>query len=243
MNTGMQDAFNLGWKLAAVVSGAAEPVLLDSYQAERHPVAARVIQQTTRITDLGTMDRRIQRVLRNAALHLAGRLAPVRHLLAEQLEETDLAYRRSPIVAGNGRRSGVRPGDSAPDVPGSGLREMLTANGVGTSAVVFGAVRPDQAAALDGLPQIWVGGERSEGQGHDMLVDPHGRIAERYGARPGDVVLVRPDGYVGFVGSLADPDAIDSYRSAAGCAVTGGRSSNVSDAPPLVAASASAGAS
>ena len=65
----------------------------------------------------------------------------------------------------------------------------------------------------------------------------------------GDVILVRPDGYVGFVGSLADADAIARYRSAAGCAVTagsavtGGRSSNVSDAPSLVAASASAGVS
>ena len=96
MNTGMQDAFNLGWKLAAVVSGEADPALLDSYQAERHPVAARVIEQTTRITDMGTVDRRMQQVLRNTVMHLAGRIAPVRHLLAEQMEETDLGVPAQP---------------------------------------------------------------------------------------------------------------------------------------------------
>ena len=134
MNTGMQDAFNLGWKLAAVVTDGADATLLDSYQDERHPVAARVIKQTTRITDMGTLDHRIQQVLRNTVMHVAGRFGPVRELLAEQMEETDLAYRRSPIVAGQARRSGVRPGDSAPDVLRTGLRERLVARGAGTTA-------------------------------------------------------------------------------------------------------------
>src|SRR5919107_4964937 len=55
MHTGMQDAFNLGWKLAIAVHGEAAPGLLDSYHAERHPVAAGVIKQTTRLTALGTV--------------------------------------------------------------------------------------------------------------------------------------------------------------------------------------------
>jgi 2-polyprenyl-6-methoxyphenol hydroxylase-like FAD-dependent oxidoreductase len=55
MNTGMQDAFNLGWKLAIAVHGEAASGLLDSYHAERHPVAAGVIKQTTRLTALGTV--------------------------------------------------------------------------------------------------------------------------------------------------------------------------------------------
>jgi len=243
MNTGMQDAFNLGWKLAAVVAGAADPALLDSYQAERHPVAARVIAQTTRITDLGTLDHRMQQVLRNTALHLATRLAPVRNVLAAQLEETDLAYRRSPIVAGHNRRSGVRPGDAAPAVPGTELREMLIANGAHTTAVIFGSELAEQAIAVAGLPQIRIVDDPAlvqTGSGQDVLADPDGRIARRYRVGHGDVVLVRPDGYVGFVGSLTDSVAIGSYRLAAGCAVTGERSSSVSEAPSMVAASTSA---
>jgi hypothetical protein len=252
MNTGMQDAFNLGWKLAAVVNGSADStadstadsVLLDSYQAERHPVAATVIEQTTRMTNLGTLDHEVQQVLRNTAIHLAGRLTPVRHMLAAQMEETTLTYRDSPIVGGRRRHSGVRPGDSAPDVAGTDLRERLVAGGIGTTALIFGTGSADGAPALSGLRQIRIGGDpASAEQGPDRVQDPDGRIARRYGAHGGDVVLVRPDGYVGFVGSLSDTDAIAAYRSVAGCAGTGRRSSNVSDAPSMVAASASAAVS
>jgi hypothetical protein len=107
--------------------------------------------------------------------------------------------------------------------------------------MIFGDVPAAQAAALAGLPQLRIGGDPAGAP--DVLADLDGRIARRYGARRGDVILVRPDGYVGFVGSLAEADAIARYRSTAGCAVTGGRSSSVSDAPSLVAAAASAGAS
>ncbi len=244
MNTGMQDAFNLGWKLAAVVTGAADASLLDSYQAERHPVAEKVIAQTTRTTAMGTLDHRVQQVLRNAAIRAAGRLAPVRHLLAAQLEETDIGYRRSPIIAGRPGRHGVRPGDHAPDLTGTGLREMLIGRGLATTALVFGNVPFETALPLAGLPLIRIGGDAAlAGPGSDLLADPDGRIARRYGARRGDVVLVRPDGYVGFVGSLVDGDAVLAYRAAAGCAATGGTSSNVSETPSRMAASASAGVS
>ena len=243
MNTGMQDAFNLGWKLAAVVTGAADSALLDSYQAERHPVAAKVLEQTTRTTNMGTLDHRVQQVLRNAAIHVAGRLAPVRHLLAAQLEETDIGYRRSPIIAGRPEHRGVRPGDHAPDVAGTGLRAKLVGRGLTTTALVFGNAALNEAAQLAGLPQIRIGGDTAAEPGHDLLADPDGRIARRYGVRSGDVVLVRPDGYVGFVGSLADGDAVVAYRAAAGCGATAGTSSNVSEAPSRIAVSASAGVS
>ena len=243
MNTGMQDAFNLGWKLAAVVTGAADSVVLDSYQAERHPVAARVIEQTTRTTNLGTLDHRVQQVLRNTAIHAAGRLAPVRHLLAAQLEETAISYRRSPIITGQKGRHGVRPGDHAPDVAGTGLRAQLVGAGSATTALVFGNVPSETALPLSGLPQIRIGSTAAAEPGHDLLADPDGRIARRYGVRNGDVVLVRPDGYVGFIGSLADADAVVAYRAAAGCGATAGTSSNVSEAPSRMAISASAGVS
>ena len=193
---------------------------------------------------MGTLDHRMQQVLRTTALHVAGGLPPVRRLVAAQLEETDLNYRRSPIVSGQNGRSGVRPGDSAPDVADSGLRERLVALGGGTTALVFGNDNADQGTALAGVTQIRVVSDQAAaGTERDVLVDPDGRISRRYGVRRGDVVLIRPDGYVGFVGSLTDTDAITRYRSAAGCAATGGMSSNVNDAPSLVAASASVGVS
>ena len=67
MNTGMQDAFNLGWKLALAASGRASPALLDSYHAERHPVAARVIKQSTALTKIATVRHEFARKLRDGA--------------------------------------------------------------------------------------------------------------------------------------------------------------------------------
>ena len=227
MNTGMQDAFNLGWKLAAVIDSSGDPVLLDSYEAERHPVAARVIEQTTKLTDMGTIDSQIARTVRNTALRLVSRIAPVRQRVVEQLEETDIAYRTSPIVAGADRHRGLRLGDAAPDVPGSRLRELLVA-AEGTVAVLFGSPGEQVVDALAGLSQIRVvdgapdGVSGSVATDSVVLDDPDGRTARRYGAHAGDLFLVRPDGYVGFVGSLLDGEvgsAIGRYRSSAGCAV------------------------
>lgn len=230
MNTGMQDAFNLGWKLAAVVRDDADPVLLDSYHAERHPVAARVIEQTTKMTTMGTLDHRVARTVRNTALHLAGRISHVRRVVAEQLEETGLAYPDSPIVSGNRRGRGIRAGDNAPGVAGTILHEQLTAT-TGTVALLFGLTFDGALGAVNGLRQLRIVTGRPAGEPRErvgdhradvtILDDPDGRIARRYRAQSGDVVLVRPDGYAGFVGRSGDPDfgpAVALYRSAAGCA-------------------------
>jgi len=239
MNTGMQDAFNLGWKLAAVVNDAADPALLDSYQAERHPVAARVIEQTTRLTRMGTLDTAVERKLRNTAVHLLTQLPAVRHMVAEQMEETDLDYRSSPIVAGSHRRGSVRPGDAAPEVPGSGLRELLTADD-GTVALTFEPEVDSAAASLGGLRRIRIDSQASTFADGTVLGDPDGHIASRYGARAGDVVIVRPDGYIGFIGALTDTDdqadartAIARYRSITGCPMPGSQGSTY-HAPELV---------
>jgi hypothetical protein len=111
MNTGIQDAFNLAWKLAAENPSEA---LLDSYHAERYPVAEHVIRFTTATTRAGTIEHPLARRLRNEAMGVAMGLAPIAHKIADETEETGIGYRRSPIV--NGRRfgRGPRPGDVAP---------------------------------------------------------------------------------------------------------------------------------
>jgi 2-polyprenyl-6-methoxyphenol hydroxylase-like FAD-dependent oxidoreductase len=157
MNTGMQDAFNLGWKLADTVHGRGGDRLLDSYQDERHPIAAKVIDFTTRLTTLATVHGEIAIKLRNLALHLATGLAPVRRALSEQAEETGIAYRHSPIVGPRHWRSGVAPGDHAPLLPDGAAGDLTTdasghivlsldadaAAAYGITAPAHVAIRPD----------------------------------------------------------------------------------------------------
>ncbi|MFF4773432.1 FAD-dependent monooxygenase [Microtetraspora fusca] len=90
LNTGMQDAANLGWKLAAVVRGEASPSLLDTYESERHPVAARVLQNTRAQTALAAPGPRTEalREIFGALVHLE----PVTHTLAAMITALDVRY-------------------------------------------------------------------------------------------------------------------------------------------------------
>ena len=214
MNTGMQDAFNLGWKLALASAGQAGPGLLDSYHDERHPVAARVIKQTTRLTTAGTLRHPLARELRNHALGLATALAPVQHVIADQMEETDIAYRDSPIVGPSDRRKGPQPGHAAPDVPGiaPALHTALAEATGHTALYVAGANEmPTAPAAGGGLRRLLVAAS-DPGTFDGVLIDPERRVAARYGiGKEGGLVLVRPDGYIGLRASLDDEAAVASY--------------------------------
>jgi len=92
MNTGIQDAANLAWKLALAVGGLAPGSLLDSYERERRPVAKGVVSTTDRLTRLATVRSPLLRRLRNALLPLAGRAGRLPRRLAKNLSELDVAY-------------------------------------------------------------------------------------------------------------------------------------------------------
>ncbi|MGH8299954.1 MAG: FAD-dependent oxidoreductase, partial [Steroidobacteraceae bacterium] len=104
MNTGLQDAWNLVWKLDLTVRGLGNERLLDSYSLERRPVIKGVIATTDFLTRaLGTASRPAQ-VVRNLVLPVISRLPAFRRRFVGRLSELDIAYAGSPIVEGRGRR-------------------------------------------------------------------------------------------------------------------------------------------
>ncbi len=117
MNTGMQDAINLGWKLAQALRGVD---LLDSYHAERHPIGQRLLERTDRLFTLAASQRFWPRFFRTRIFPL---LAPL--LLRSQgmrqrafrfISQLGIRYRRSPIVRDTIGSGPIRAGDRAPDV-------------------------------------------------------------------------------------------------------------------------------
>jgi hypothetical protein len=92
MNTGIQDAGNLAWKLHAVLSGRATPSLLDTYTAERRPVAERVIAFTSQLTNLATLSDPHQVTLRNDAIAAVAAVPNAQDWLAHHLSQLDIAY-------------------------------------------------------------------------------------------------------------------------------------------------------
>jgi 2-polyprenyl-6-methoxyphenol hydroxylase-like FAD-dependent oxidoreductase len=92
MNTGIGDAMNLGWKIGAAVRGSAPPWLLDSYEAERHPVGADVLKLTDAFNQVVLSDSKLGRVLRNVVIGTVTRIPRTRRELAERLSGIGIAY-------------------------------------------------------------------------------------------------------------------------------------------------------
>jgi 3-(3-hydroxy-phenyl)propionate hydroxylase len=115
MNTGIQEAFNLGWKLARVLNGAAPDRLLDTYQHERHPIERDVLRQTGFITQMAEADRGPLKLLRERVMPVLAALGPLRDAARMTISELSVQYRRSPLTFERLLDGGPRAGERAPD--------------------------------------------------------------------------------------------------------------------------------
>lgn len=122
MNTGIGDAMNLGWKLAAEVSGSAPTWLLDTYEAERHPVGAAVLRTTDAFNQVVLGRSKVQRIARTIAIGTLTRVPKTRRLMREFLSGIGIAYPRK-------RGDHALVGRRMPDVDCGGERvyELLRA--------------------------------------------------------------------------------------------------------------------
>jgi len=185
MNTGMQDAFNLAWKLALVIEGAAKPSLLDSYSPERTAVGDRVLKNAGRLTEAATLSNPLLQDVRNAIVRFAATFPHFRHKVADQLAEMDIGYPDSPLTAGNGHAAtGPRAGERWPHrLPEGAGGRKFTALGPADMVAGLAAKFPKLVAAA-----------------------PAGDPAQATALR-----LIRPDGYVGFAGSPKDALRAEAY--------------------------------
>ncbi|MEU9453864.1 FAD-dependent monooxygenase [Streptomyces sp. NPDC048277] len=165
MNTGLQDAANLGWKLAAVLHGHASPDLLDTYQSERHPVGRSVVRSSGAIVRLA-MAKGPMLAVRAGITRVLGRLAPARRRILGQV--TGIGY-RYPAPRGAHRLTGARVPDLALAGGGRlyealrGGRFVLVTPGAGET----GEGRADRLAVAH-----WAGDRRTT-----LLVRPDGYVA------------------------------------------------------------------
>src|SRR5262249_44448075 len=104
MNTGLQDVWNLVWKLDLVLRGHGNEQLLESYSAERRPVIKQVVETTDLMTRVMGAPSKLAQALRDAVIPMVSRLAPFQHAFVQRLSELGIAYRGSPIVEGPGAR-------------------------------------------------------------------------------------------------------------------------------------------
>ncbi|HEX5115389.1 MAG TPA: FAD-dependent monooxygenase [Pseudonocardiaceae bacterium] len=183
MNTGIQDSYNLGWKLAAVLAGA-DAALLDTYEAERRPVARAVLDDSTA---------RLHTVM-DAATQGDGSAAQ-RGLTGDFTTGLTIAYPDSPITGSGSDGDLVRPGDRAPDAglaaAGGPVRIFDLLRGPHWTVLTFGDADPAPAPA--GTPVYRI--DRSA-TGSDTLIDTTGDAHRTYGVEAPTSMLIRPDGYL-----------------------------------------------
>ncbi len=182
MNTGMQDAANLAWKVALVERGAAAPELLTTYDAERHPVGATVVKESGRMLRAG-LATGVLGFTRDHVAKAAMSVAAVRRQLVRFLTEEAINYRKGPLADGTGHRQAARSGD-----------HWGLAAGAQAELVLLGT------AAHDDVPDTFGGPH-----GFPLTVTRVAgdqRLAKALGRQNG-AVLVRPDGVVASVGNDA----------------------------------------
>ncbi|MGO9386317.1 MAG: FAD-dependent monooxygenase [Mycobacterium sp.] len=215
MNTCMQDAFNVAWKLAAVISGQAGETLLDSYEAERIPVADGVIAFTDRLTRAGTLSG-VPRRIRDVVIRVLSRIPAARRFMAETAEEVNVNYRNSPIAVGRRPRPAkVAAGEHLPHVVDAAVQKQLAAVcGVQNTGHVVLTVASGQPApaAGEGQVRVLVTADNIPVAGYDTVIaDPKGFVGQRFGLKNGGRVVIRPDGYIGAVASLDDTTTVADY--------------------------------
>ena len=222
MNTGIQDSVNLGWKLALVCAGRADPRLLDSYEPERAPVGRRVLRFTDRAFTVATSRNavirfaRAQLVPRLAALPL--RVDAARAYGFRTVSQLGVRYRNSPLsVEGPGApRRGPRAGDRLPDAPVfvDGLASSLHRAAIsarGFHLLLCGPVPSWPAAAvaeaIDGFDDLVTVRRLAGNEGSGELVDRDGKALSRLGVTGSEsaLYLIRPDGHVAY---RAGPDRL-----------------------------------
>jgi 2-polyprenyl-6-methoxyphenol hydroxylase-like FAD-dependent oxidoreductase len=200
MNTGIGDAINLAWKLAAVIAGRAPDKLLDSYEAERIGFARRLVATTDRVFSFATSDGRLADFLRTRVAPLliprAIAFQPVREFMFRTVSQIMLNYRNGPLSRGAAGQ--VHGGDRLPWARVDGADNFATLATLDWQVHVYGAAKADLAAwcAAQKLPlQVfeWQPGYEAAGLARDALY------------------LLRPDTYVALADGAGTADAVERY--------------------------------
>lgn len=225
MNTGLQDVFNLAWKLALVEQGRAKPELLDTYPPERHAVGVELLRNTDRLTGLVMLRHPVATAVRNMAMTYLASTEVVQQRARRTVSELAVGYRKSPLSAehhggllgavlphGAGQpgvlawrdfAAGPHAGDRAPDAP-------ITAGGA--PGHLFDLLRDPRRFTL-----LLFAGRDATPEGVARLTELAGRVTSEWGDAVCPTVVL--PGTASLPGVVGDPDHVahDKYGARAAC--------------------------
>lgn len=200
MNTGIQDAINLAWKLVAVVRRHAADSLLDSYHLERQAFAQTLVETTDRLFTFATTEGRFADFVRTWIAPLfasaAYKKATVREYMFRLVSQTTLSYRGSTLS--EGKAGEVHGGNRLPWVPALGMDNYQPLSSIGWQVHIYGTALPELQAWCDAREVA-------------LHVFPWMPEHERAGLARNAAYLLRPDTYVALADMQGSPQVIDQY--------------------------------
>jgi 2-polyprenyl-6-methoxyphenol hydroxylase-like FAD-dependent oxidoreductase len=227
MNTGIQDAVNLGWKLAHALGGRADPAVLDTYEPERAPVGRMVLRFTDRAFTIATSTNPLVRFARTriAPLIIPLVLKPKtgRAYAFRTVSQLAIRYRASPLSLDGPHppRRGPRAGDRLPDAAvfhnghTSSLHAVIASPGWHLLRCGPADVWPvDESVAMrDRYGDLITVHHLSATDRPGVVHDPGGRALRRLGLGPGDAAqyLIRPDGHIGYRSGGPETAGLTAY--------------------------------
>ena len=232
MNAGIQDAWNLGWKLALAERGWSTDTLLGSYDAERRDVDLHITRDSGNVDRLFTRRSPVTAATRDVLLPFAASLPGYERHMARRTAQPSYGYRSSPAVGHHrgetatrvGHEPKVQPGDLAPDAPFTTDAGARIRDGRSYVSLVFTGDGHDDAELepvvnlrLPGRPVIRtvlvtrVAGLRARRSGTSIVSDSGGGIHRAWDVTEPTHVLVRPDGYVGWRATPPDADSLARF--------------------------------
>jgi 2-polyprenyl-6-methoxyphenol hydroxylase-like FAD-dependent oxidoreductase len=204
MNTGIQDAYNLAWKMAFVLKGKAQPEILESYNQERLENAENLLKTTDRFFNLVASPEPVLSYVRTHIFpYVAGAafsVDAVKKFIFPRISQIGINYRTSPLSANSGALK-VKAGDRLPffTVDGASVYERLKAPKFHLLTFFDGANKPPEFAPND-FTDVF-----------EMPLYP--AIAEIFGASKTFSVLLRPDNYIGLIAENVSGGDLKAYLS------------------------------
>ncbi|QDP72116.1 hypothetical protein FOG18_05815 [Legionella israelensis] len=229
MNTGIQDAHNLIWKLALVIQDHAQEKLLDSYQYERRPVAQAVLKNSTKLTRVMTLRHPLLQFIRNILIKVIFAMRKNRLKLISYLTELSISYENSFIVKDLlPPREGIKAGRALVDVKFQMLEEekrlfdvvsgtthcllMFTGNKTLNTMAAYKELQNKINKVYHNLVRVILItlDESTEWTG-EKIIDRHGVVHKRYSIKNSCLYLIRPDRYIAFRSQGDQGDALLDY--------------------------------
>ncbi len=226
MNTGLQDAHNLAWKLALVIKEKANKSLLDSYQLERYPIVNETVNQTEFLTNMALFDNLFfdklqkftQKISQNSNLSTE---------ICTQLTQLSIQYKESPVIDASEmiNKQSPQPGERAPNVIMNNSKKMYDyINNTLHNVLLFTGNKPtkDDLTKLKELQKsinikfadlvkVSIIASEEINDAENIILDTEGAIHQRYNIKAPYIYINRPDDYIAYCSKKLDSVSVENF--------------------------------